>query len=445
MSLAMHTYDPDSALSIAYEGLQFALKINYQAGVSRMYEMIGIVLTKTGNFNKAISYYVENLKIEESLHSQDGIISANNNLGILHVYLLDFENALKSYSKANSLLASFNSVDTEYVKDLHYTINLNIGDVYDKMHQIDSAFLYYNRALSIAMQRKNKKSIGVPMLGLGNVYAAMNKQELSLANYRQALQYLTDANNEDLACEVCLGMAKVFASQQQSDSALYYARLGLYYAQKNGFLSKQQDLSSFLSTFFSGRRQVDSAYFYLVSANMLKDSLMGIAKMRTSEQLIFDENVRQLELVAKAAADKEERRQQLQHIFIGLLIPGLFLLTVLLARIRIKVKLIRFLGVISLLFLFEYLTLLLHPVVQHITHHTPLLEILIFVAIAGLLIPLHHRLEHWMIEMLVRRVQGNPAQVAELQVEKNRQAESPVNSGTESQKHSKINKRSRKK
>ncbi|MCC7031056.1 MAG: tetratricopeptide repeat protein, partial [Chitinophagaceae bacterium] len=123
LSLAMYTYDPDSALTIAYDGLQHAKKINFRAGISRMYEMIGIILTKTGNFNKAISYYIENLKIEESLQSQDGIISANNNLGILYVYLHDYENALKSYTKANTLLATFKSEDLEYVTDLRYMIN----------------------------------------------------------------------------------------------------------------------------------------------------------------------------------------------------------------------------------------------------------------------------------------------------------------------------------
>lgn len=55
---------------------------------------------------------------------------------------------------------------------------------------------------------------------------------------------------------------------------------------------------------------------------------------------------------------------------------------------------------LSLLFLFEYLTLLLHPTVAELTHHTPVYEILIFVGIAAILIPAHHRLEHWMIHKL---------------------------------------------
>jgi hypothetical protein len=62
---------------------------------------------------------------------------------------------------------------------------------------------------------------------------------------------------------------------------------------------------------------------------------------------------------------------------------------------------IRALGVLSLLFLFEYLTLLLHPRVASFTHHTPIYEILIFVAVAAILIPIHHRLEHWLIHHLL--------------------------------------------
>ena len=38
-------------------------------------------------------------------------------------------------------------------------------------------------------------------------------------------------------------------------------------------------------------------------------------------------------------------------------------------------------GIISLLLLFEYLTLLLHPMIANLTHHKPVLELLIFVVI----------------------------------------------------------------
>jgi len=88
-------------------------------------------------------------------------------------------------------------------------------------------------------------------------------------------------------------------------------------------------------------------------------------------------------------------------LLIAIFIPGFFLITLVLSRVNLHLKLIRLLGVLSLLFLFEYLTLLLHPSVARLTNHTPIYEILIFVAIASILIPLHHRLEHWLIQKLL--------------------------------------------
>ncbi len=97
---------------------------------------------------------------------------------------------------------------------------------------------------------------------------------------------------------------------------------------------------------------------------------------------------------------EKERLQQLQLLGIGLFIPLLFLSTFLLSRRKINQRLIRFLGIILLLIFFEYLLLLLHPYVVEFTHHTPVFEILIFVAIASILVPAHHKMEHLFIQKL---------------------------------------------
>jgi hypothetical protein len=66
---------------------------------------------------------------------------------------------------------------------------------------------------------------------------------------------------------------------------------------------------------------------------------------------------------------------------------------------------VKILGILSLLFLFEYLTLLIHPFVSHISHNAPVYELLMYVSIAGILIPIHHRIEHWLIDKLVHNKQ----------------------------------------
>lgn len=398
LSFYAYKHDPDSALKLAYHGLKLAKKIQYKVGISNCFEILGLILTKTGNYTTALKYYIENLKIEEQLNSVEGIASVRNNLGVNYVYMEDYPSALISFKKADSLVMKNNIVD------LKFSVELNTGDVYEKLYKYDSAFLYYNQAMNVAIQTNDTYNKAKAKLAIGNVYLVTDQFDLALANYSSAHEFFLQEKDEDLICETNLGLAKVYLRKQQQDSVLHYAWQILLIAKKDKFLSRELEVSHFLSDFYASNHHPDSAYIYLKSSNQLKDSLLGIEKLKVAQKIALDENVRQAEIVEKMLEEKEEKRQQIQHIFIGMLIPMMFFITVLLSKIRIKVKVVKFLGVISLLFLFEYLTLILHPIVAEITHHSPLLEILIFVAIAAFLIPAHHKIEHWMIELLVNRV-----------------------------------------
>jgi hypothetical protein len=118
--------------------------------------------------------------------------------------------------------------------------------------------------------------------------------------------------------------------------------------------------------------------------------------------LSSNEQLRQLEIEENKKIAKKERKQQLQLLFIAIFIPGFFLLTLLLSRIKIHIRVVKILGILSLLILFEYLTLLLHPYVVELTNHTPVYEMFIFVSIAAILIPAHHRVETWLIKWLIK-------------------------------------------
>ena len=52
-------------------------------------------------------------------------------------------------------------------------------------------------------------------------------------------------------------------------------------------------------------------------------------------------------------------------------------------------------GLLGLLLMFQFIALLIHPYIEEWTHHTPVFMLLILVAVASLLVPLHHKLEYW--------------------------------------------------
>ena len=136
----------------------------------------------------------------------------------------------------------------------------------------------------------------------------------------------------------------------------------------------------------------------------MKDSVFSRNNINKIQSLAFSEKLRMIEEEGKLAAEKEQRKQNLQYALIALGIIIFVILYLLLStRIITNVKVIEFLSVVALLIVFEFLNLLLHPFLEKITRHSPLLMLIALVSIAALLVPLHHRLEKWATHKLVEK------------------------------------------
>ncbi len=388
--------DPEKALVISNEALLLAKKIKYVNGQSKSLGTIAIIFRLIGNFPLALEYNLKTLKLVEKTNNQAKLTSVLMNIALVYVNLEEYDKALTYYYKADSVIEQYNIVDQKY------RIALNIGDVYDKLKMNDSAFSYFNKSLNIARQEKNNYFEGMSMTGLGNNYLKTEQYLLAMANYKSGIVYLKQAEDDELLCEAYLGLAALYNKLTKKDSAAFYARQSLIIAKNDGFLPRQLDAAKFLSLKFKEEKNLDSSFFYLNYVQNLNDSINSKSSIRESQVLSSNEQIRQLEIAENSRIAKKERKQQLQMLFIAIFIPGFFIITLLLSRIKLHIRLIKILGILSLLILFEYLTLLLHPYVAEITNHTPVYEMLIFVSIAAVLIPTHHRVESWLINWLTK-------------------------------------------
>ncbi len=390
-------YDPEKALVLAQQALVLATRLKYTDGQSKALGALANTFIKMGNYSKALEFNIRKLQLEEKRNNPRNLAFVLMNIGIVYRYQEQYQDALLYYYKSDSVIKQHN------LEEIKYYILMNLGDVYDRLNNTDSAFNYFNKSLILSSSLKNDDYIGNSMTGLGHTYLKQGNYPFALLNYRTAISYLQVANDDDVLCEATLGLATLFQQQNQNDSATYYANRSLSIAEEDGFLSRQLDAAKFLTEHYASVKNVDSGFFYLTRVQLLNDSINSKSRIREVQIISSNERLRQLEIEENKKIAKRERKQQLQYLFIGIFIPGFFLFTLLLSRIRIHTRVIKILGILSLLILFEYLTLLLHPTVATFTHHTPVYEMLIFVSIAAILIPAHHRVELWLIEKLIHR------------------------------------------
>jgi tetratricopeptide (TPR) repeat protein len=402
----MNKYNPDSALLLAQQGLYLARNTSDLEGESRSLGILANTFMKIGNYPRALELNLEKLKLEEKRKVSRNLASVLMNIGIVYALQEEYREALKYYSKADSVIVK------DSVNDFRFNINLNIGDTYNRLNVSDSAYLFFNKSLQYAREAGNGENTGIAMTGLGHSFLKLSSTDLSRQNYKDALAYLEAANNDEIYSEAALGLASLYEKLSRWDSAEYFAKLSLYKARLGKFNSAELQAVEFLSQHYQQRRRYDSAFVFSGYLKKLNDSVNSKTRIRESQIITTNEHFRQAELEEVKKQEKKKRIQQLQLLLIGIFIPAIFLLTLILSRAHMHPRIVRLLGVISLLFLFEYLTLLLHPVVAEITHHTPVLEILIFVGVAALVIPLHHKLEHWMIHKLSHWHQRHPHKAA---------------------------------
>ena len=390
--LAYYTTSTES-FHLDKEALELSRRIGYKRGESAALAQYCNDFLSSGNYVKAMDYALQGLKLNEESNNTKGI--ASNYFFIARVYV-----AQADYKKALTYL--YRSLDMHPNKtDPNLRIMyMFMGDAYEKLNRLDSALFYYQRSYEQFNAFPNKEQFSALLSRLGDVHSRLGNKELALAFYRMGLERILPGIGDVEFGSNYYGIAQLFATRNR-DSAIYYANRALTLASSNPDMTIKAGL--LLSRLYEAVDPQKALHFYKL-ANVTRDSIYETGKLLQIQNLSFNEAERQKERTLAEEKATEERKTYLQLASIALAIVLLVTSFLLFSHtILANEKLIRFLGILSLLIVFEFINLLIHPFIAHITHHSPSLMLCIMVAVAALLIPVHHQLEHWVKGRLVEK------------------------------------------
>jgi tetratricopeptide (TPR) repeat protein len=381
----------DSSLSWAQTALSLAVKSKWKKGEARAYDQLANVFLKVSNYPRALEYMFKALEINERRNDYDEMISLLKKIGRLYMREDDFVTGLSYYNRARDL-------SRQTGKD-ERSLYFPIGAVYDDMGKADSALMYYQRSYEYVSTQQDKTRLAGVLSHLGALHAKMNNLPLAVTYGRMAVAAFERYNGNEPG-SAFRHMADIFKQMNMKDSSIYYAEKNFRHGEKIG--SKEMQLEG--AELLAGMYEDKLAVKYYRIAKALKDSLYSRDKAARFADLSFNERQRQKEQEQVNLQKTAERKQNIQYaaIAIGLLSFALFYL-IFSHSIVAKEKPVRFFGALSLLMVFEFINLILHPYVGELTHHSPLLMLLVMVAIAAMLIPFHHKMEKSMVHRLVEK------------------------------------------
>jgi tetratricopeptide (TPR) repeat protein len=385
---------PDSALFIGEQALALSQKSGFDNGEINALGIIANAYARAGNYSLALEQAFAEYKKSEEVHNQRQMAGSLMDIANVYSFQGDNERSLDYLLKVKDLQKNLD------IESSLATTLINIGYTYYNLDRLDSARISINQALEIALRIKDNTKIGACYLNLGMIHSKMGLYDLAKNYYQLSLPYFP-ATNHYFVGSIFWGLAEAFDSTKQVDSAFYYARLSLAHGKEMASPDQMMFPARELVSLFKKINQPDSALFYQDMVMKLKDTLFSQDKAKRIQSLTFTEEQRQRDLAKEKLKQEEDHRRNLQVAGVAIFIPVFFGLVLLMSRKQIKPRAVEFIGILFLLFVFEFITLFSHPFIGKWTHESPILMLLIFVAVASILVPLHHRSEKWLQKQLV--------------------------------------------
>lgn len=169
-----------SSKKLYSEALEQSKKIKFLRGKGIALALLGNIEEKKGNYLEALKLQKKSLEIFTKIKDKQGIANVKLNIGSIYEDLNQFPNAHEYFLSAHQLLKGKNNY-TE--ADL---LN-NLGDIFRKQNQTDSALFYSLKSLELA------KKINQPKL-LESAYKDLAKTYSIIEDYRKAYEYRLKSN-----------------------------------------------------------------------------------------------------------------------------------------------------------------------------------------------------------------------------------------------------------
>ena len=390
----------DSLQYATEQMLKIASGTHQDSLFAKAYVEIGNYFSNISDYKQALENEFKSLSFAEKDKSNYDIYLATKEIGATFKRLKNYSEALRYLKKAETFLKETPLGSTD-ASNRTYT---HLSEVFLGLDQPDSALRYIQLANESTSKEKDTYGYARVLYIFATVYKAKGDTDLAESYYKKCIvfsnaeniyapyvtattdygQHLFDGDKYNLSKEYTLN------SFNKALQAKY--KLGMINA------------AALLRKVYYAIGQKDSSYFYADVKDAYSDSVFNEQQRNQIQNLAFSQQIKEKEDEANLSEEADQRKQNIQYALLALGIISFIIIFLLLSRSFItNTKLIEFLGVIALLIVFEFLNLLLHPFLERVTHHSPVLMLLALVCIAALLVPLHHKVEKWATAKLVEK------------------------------------------
>lgn len=238
---------------------------------------------------------------------------------------------------------------------------------------------------------------------LGETYLYGGRPDTALFYYKNSEKAFNDGYDLITKKNFFGEMADCYDSTGNIPLAITYYEKAIELSKSASDLRAVKSHSGILRRLYSQRGDYKKAFEYSIIYDRYKDSVDLLSKENELTLIELDNETKRIKQEKELAEERERRRHNLQYMGITIIVATVFVFLIVIGMFRVSKLTIRTMGFFSLIFLFEFIVLVLDKWIHDITHGEPMKVWLIKIGIISILFPLHHYIEERLIHYLLSR------------------------------------------
>ena len=279
---------PDKSIAYGLRGLELSRQLGYKKGIADCSQSMGWGLWGVGNYSQALSVALNVLRLYEELQNKERVAYTYYFLANIYRDFGDYKRALVAVQTGAKIYESLNASDV--------IGNAITGSIYDLQNRPESASYYIQRAVDIN-RKINPERWGWLYYLQGSIQRKMRNYGSAMYYYRMALPLV---GNKDII-ETYNGIAMLYKETGNIDSSIIYATAVMQNWRHVSYQRGVLQAANILAENYKKLAMRDSTIKYLELSKILNDSLYNQANERDIQNMAFNEQMRQDEIVREQA------------------------------------------------------------------------------------------------------------------------------------------------
>ena len=431
--------DKDKALSYINQAFSLVSTLKNDSLKAEAHNSYGVIYRARNDKTLALRHFLNGLQIAEQTKKPELKRNCYVHLSNFYAGIQEYDKAIDYFMKANKELDNIKEKNVPYQR----AIDINtLGNLFASKKNHDIAIKYFERSIAMADSLKFS-SLKVPG------YISLLNQYLRMDQPQKALEYINSTTGKNLKKHLAdFGMSAmidqaygfIYTELNRFDSARVYFDKALPFFEQKASEMNRVSFYSQLANFFKKTGNSEKAIGYYIKVKEIgerlgqlefaqiatknldtlyerkgdfklanqfnslyyqyKDSIDKLKKENELSQIEALDEQQRLERARLEAQEAKEKRNRIQYMVIIIGIVILFVALVMMGWFKVSANTIRAIGFFSFLIFFEFIFLVFKKNINGLTNGVPLYDLAFMIALAAILVPLHHWLEHRVIHFL---------------------------------------------